>query len=189
MTIIAIEAADSIGKDTLIGMIEETHPDFVVGRFQNEKNSSGEFTRKILRRTPDLPAIVLQHLFISNFFEYYVWLSHFKRSHTTLILNRYFMSTLAYSMAQGIDVTHFKEITALLPQPDLWILLEGERRGISVGDRHDVNQELQINVMKNYRTLLEGNPGYPHAIIINNSTPESMLAKFEVEIEKLNKKM
>jgi len=99
------------------------------------------------------------------------------------------MSTLAYSMAQGIDVTHFKEITALLPQPDIWILLEGERRGISVGDRHDVNQELQINVMKNYRTLLEGNPGYPHAIIINNSTPESMLAKFEVEIEKLNKKM
>jgi len=38
MTIIAIEAADSIGKDTLIDMIEETHPEFVVGTFQNEKN-------------------------------------------------------------------------------------------------------------------------------------------------------
>lgn len=187
--IIAIEGADSIGKDTLIDLIKEKHPEFVFGRFPNENNSSGKFTRKILLRTPDLPSIVLQHLFISNFFEDYIWLSHFKRSKETLILNRYFMSTLAYSMAQDINIRHFKEITGLLPQPDLWILLERKRRGISVGDRHDVNQDLQDSVMKNYRALFKRNPEYPHAIIINDSTPESMLAKFEIEVERLNKKM
>ncbi len=189
MTIIAIEAADSIGKDTLIDLIKEKYPDFVYMRFPNENNSSGQFTRKILLRKPDLPPIVLQHLFISNFFEDYDDLSFLKASKHTLILNRYFMSTLAYSLAQGINIRHFKAITALLPQPDLWILLEGERRGISVGDRHDTNQELQDSVMKNYRMLFRRNPEYPHAIVINDSTPESMLAKFEVELKKLNKKM
>ena len=182
--IVAIEAADSIGKDTLIDLIKEKHPDFVFKRFPNENNSSGKFTRKILLRAPDLPSIVLQHLFISNFFEDYNELFFLKRSVYTLILNRYFMSTLAYSMAQGIDVTHFKEITALLPQPDLWILLEGERRGISVGDRHDTDQDLQNKVMANYRMLFKRNPDMKCVIIVNDSTPEAMLAKFEMEYEK-----
>lgn len=183
--IIAIEAADSIGKDTLIDLIREKHPDFVYKRFPNENNSSGKFTRQILLRTPDLPPIVLQHLFISNFFEEYNELSFLKASKYTLILNRYFMSTLAYSMAQNIGTAHFELITALLPQPDLWILLEGDRRGVSVGDRHDTDQELQDKVMKNYRIIFEKNPEYPYAIIVNDSTPKAMLEKFEKEMEKL----
>ncbi|MCK5014826.1 MAG: hypothetical protein KAS66_13520, partial [Candidatus Omnitrophica bacterium] len=120
MTIIAIESPDSIGKDTLIDLIKEKHPNFVFGRFPDEESSSGRLTRKILLREPDLPPVVLQHIFISNFFEKYKWLSFLKYSKYTLILNRYFMSTLAYSMAQGLNIEHFKTITGLLPQPDLW---------------------------------------------------------------------
>lgn len=185
MTIIAIESADSIGKDTLIDLIEKNHPDFILGRFPNEDNSSGKFTRDILRRSPDLPPIVLQHLFISNFFEDYARLSFLKDSGYTLILNRYFMSTLAYSMAQHLNIEHFKAITALLPQPDLWILLEGERRGLSAGDRHDTDHELQLNVIGNYRALFLMHPEYNCVTIINDSTPEAMLEKFEEAMETL----
>lgn len=183
MTIIAIEAADSMGKDTLIDLIKKKHPSFEYMNFPNEKSSSGKFTRRILSNEIELPAIVLQHIFISNFFEDFKILSFFKDSHCTLILNRYFMSTLAYSMAQNLDITHFNKIVKLLPSPDLWILLEGERRGISVGDRHDINQELQIKVMNNFRELFKNNPQCK--VIINDSTPEAMLEKFEKELEKI----
>ena len=190
MTIIAIESADSIGKDTLIDLIKEKHPNFVFERFPDEKSSSGRLTRDILNRNPDLPPIVLQHIFISNFFESYNWLSHFKREDFifppgTLILNRYFMSTLAYSMAQGMNIEHFKTITALLPQPDLWILLEGERRGLSAEDRHDTDHKLQLKVIGNYRALFLMHPEYNSVTIVNDSTPEAMLEKFEKAMETL----
>lgn len=185
MTIIAIEAADSMGKDTLIDLIKKKYPSFEYMNFPNEKSSSGKFTRRILSNEIELPAIVLQHIFISNFFEDFKILSFFKDSKCTLILNRYFMSTLVYSMAQNIDITHFKTITALLPEPDLWILLEGERRGQSVGDRHDIDQELQINVMKNFRNLLNDDSHHVCKTIVNDSTPEAMLEKFEKELDNI----
>lgn len=187
MTIIAIEAADSMGKDTLIDLIKVKHPYFEFLNFPDETSSSGIFTRKILSNGIELPPIVLQHLFISNFFERFGLLSHFKASEYTLILNRYFMSTLAYSIAQDIDITHFKHIIKLLPHPDLWILLEGERRGQSVGDRHDIDQELQTNVMNNFRELFKNNPQHNCKKIINDSTPEAMLEKFEKELQILNR--
>jgi len=183
MTIIAIESADSIGKDTLIDLIREKYPGIVIGRFPDEESSSGRLTRKILLREPDLPPLVLQHIFISNFFEKYDWLSFFKDSVYTLILNRYFMSTLAYSLAQGINIDHFKAITELLPQPDLWILLEGERRGLSAEDRHDTDHQLQLDVMANYRALFLNNPEMKCITIVNDSTPDVMLEKFEKAME------
>ena len=95
------------------------------------------------------------------------------------------MSTLAYSLSQGINISHFKQITSLLPQPDLWILLEGKRRGLSVEDRHDTDHELQLKVMANYRALFRRNPDCNCAIIVNDSTPEAMLEKFENAMETL----
>ena len=183
MTMIAIESADSIGKDTLIDLIKEKHPDFNFMRFPDERSSSGQLTRDILLRNPNHPPIVLQHLFISNFFENYNSLSFFEHSHQVVIINRYFMSTLAYSLAQGINISHFEHIVSLLPQPDLWILLEGERRGLSVEDRHDTDHELQLSVMANYRALFIRNPEYNCVTITNDSTPEAMLEKFENAME------
>lgn len=185
MTIVAIESADSIGKDALIDLIKKKYPNMEFGRFPNEKNSSGRFARKILNEDPDLPPIVLQHLFISNFFEDYKWLSFFKDSKYTLILNRYFMSTLAYSVSQGINIDHFKRMVNLLPQPDLWILLEGNRRGLSTEDRHDTDHELQKSVTANYRGFFRRNPEYNCVTIVNDSTPEAMLEKFEKAMETL----
>ena len=185
MTMVAIESADSIGKDTLIDLIKEKYPNFNFMRFPDERSSSGQLTRDILLRNPNHPPIVLQHLFISNFFENYNSLSYFEHSKQVVILNRYFMSTLAYSLSQGINISHFKQITSLLPQPDLWILLEGKRRGLSVEDRHDTDHELQLKVMANYRALFRRNPDCNCAIIVNDSTPEAMLEKFENAMETL----
>ena len=174
--LIAIESIDSVGKDTLINLIKEKNPEFNFIQFPNEQTVSGQLTRKILSGEIDLPDLVLQHAFIVNFYEMFSTLVYFRSSpDETLILNRYFLSTLAYSYAQNLDVINILNVLQYLPLPDYFILLEGERRGQSVGDKHDVDDALQAKTLEGFRRFIVV---YDHAIIHNNSTPEIMLDKF-----------
>ena len=182
MSLIAIESIDSVGKDTLIDLIKKEKPEFKFLNFPNEQTVSGQLTRKILSGEIDLPDLVLQHAFITNFYEVYQALIYYKLSKDeTLILNRYFLSTLAYSYAQNLDLINILKVLDWLPVPDIYILLEGERRGQSTGDKHDVDDALQMKTLEGFRRFIAV---YNHAVIHNDSTPEAMLDRFLQIIKK-----
>lgn len=177
MPLITIESRDNIGKTTLIDNIKSLNiSNTYFLAFPNENTASGQLTRKILNSEVELSNNVLQSAFITNFYESLHLLNIYKHSLvSTLILDRYYFSTIAYTKASITTSNRILNLLDELPEPDLLIYLDGERRTSSVEDKHDTDTSYQNEVHAQFNYLLTKTP---HQTIFNYGTPEDMTTQF-----------
>ena len=177
MPLIAIESRDNIGKTTLIDNLKSLNlSNTSLLAFPNENSESGLLSRKILNNKLQLSSNILQTTFIINFYENIELLQSYKSnlSHY-LILDRYYFSTIAYTKASPTTSNRILKLLSELPEPDLLIYLDGERRTSSVEDKHDADTSYQNEVHAQFTYLLTKTP---HQTIFNYGTPQDMTTQF-----------
>lgn len=147
--IINIESPDNVGKTTLINSIKNLEiPNVSFLSFPNEASESGKITRKILNNEVDLSSTILQAAFIVNFYEQIELLRQYKNSSDFLILDRYYLSSLAYTQASTEIDNNVLKLISEHPQPNITFYIEGKQRKESAEDKHDSDIQLQKKVRK-----------------------------------------
>lgn len=109
-------------------------------------------------------ALVLQALMVVDKLEWAADIRKFLLEGFDVVLDRYWGSAIAYGQADGLEEGFLRKIHALLPQPDVWVLLdippeESIRRRPERRDVYEKRAGLMETVRKNYlRLFKEGGP-------------------------------
>lgn len=93
-----------------------------------------------------------------------------------LILDRYWLSSLAYGLAEGLPEQIIRDMSSALLQPDLTIILDmpAERvreRRPQARDRNEENLHLLSAVRENYRALISGRSGLKNVFLVDADRP------------------
>jgi dTMP kinase len=127
--LVAIEGIDGTGKSTLAGALADAlrrRGEDVVVSFEPTKGKYGRQVRELAVTgregvTPEREA----ELFTLDRFEHVRdVIEPALAAGKTVILDRYFYSTMAYQGARGLDPIKIEEANAFAPKPDLLVLLD-----------------------------------------------------------------
>jgi dTMP kinase len=183
--IVAIEGIDASGKETQVNRLRQWAIKYKeemglhevgVQDFPDYKTASGRRIGGLLRGewsvvTGELgdkeitKALVLQSLMLTNRLEHAKKLKSFEGDPCSLLLlDRYHASGWVYGRSDGLSVHWLEDVHWLLPEPDLWILVDisveesfrrrPERQDYYEKDRHKLEQvrELYLNLFKERRS-------------------------------------
>jgi len=168
--IIVLEGVDGVGKTTQSKLLAERLK-AKLWKFPNTNGGSptGKLIYEHLRRewwvgakleSAQLAldeALVFQALQLANRMEVAnQLLDDASRGH--VVIDRYWPSGFAYGMAEGLDGEYLIRLHRWLPQPDLFILLDGEpgllrERRPERGDRYEADPPYLERVSRFYRQL------------------------------------
>lgn len=191
--IVCIEGGDGVGKTTQCKMLAErlkaklwkfpnTSGDSPTGKLIYEhlkREWSAQLADEGLgsrdgMREAYLNALVFQALQLANRMEVVnQLLDDASRGH--VVIDRYWPSGFAYGMADGLDGEYLIRLHRWLPQPDLFILLDGEpdlllERRPEASDRYEADQQYQGRVSRFYRQLWN-QMGGPRWQVVNAAQP------------------
>jgi dTMP kinase len=180
--IIAIEGVDAVGKATQAKLLvkhlrEEQHITSII-EFPDYTTEVGEVIKGFLKKWWDiefneecenvserkLKGYVLQALMTLNRYELVDTLKEW-RDQGVLVLDRYWVSALAYGEATGLSREFLTKIHSCLPQPDLWLFLdipmeESFKRRPLRRDRHETDLDLLQKARDIYLDVFKRN-GWP----------------------------
>ncbi|KAL9152605.1 hypothetical protein ABFS82_11G134900 [Erythranthe guttata] len=161
--LIVLEGLDRCGKTSqcskLISYLEGSGHAVESWRFPDRNTGVGQMISSYLMNESHLDDHAIHLLFSANRWEKRSLMESKLRSGTTLIIDRYAFSGVAFSSAKGLDVEWCKAPEAGLLAPDLVLYLDispekaAERGGY--GDERYEKLEFQQRVAQSYRTLYD----------------------------------
>ncbi|KAG8384947.1 hypothetical protein BUALT_Bualt04G0171100 [Buddleja alternifolia] len=161
--LIVLEGLDRCGKTTqcsrLLSHLEELGHSVESWRFPDRNTGVGQMISSYLANKSHLDDHAIHLLFSANRWEKRSLMESKLRSKTTLIVDRYSFSGVAFSSAKGLDLEWCKAPEKGLLAPDLVLYLDispekaAERGGY--GDERYEQLEFQKKVAQSYRTLCD----------------------------------
>ncbi|KAK6153141.1 hypothetical protein DH2020_012780 [Rehmannia glutinosa] len=161
--LIVLEGLDRCGKTSqcgrLLSYLEELGHAVELWRFPDRNTGVGQMISSYLANESHLDDHAIHLLFSANRWEKRSLMESKLRSGTTLIIDRYSFSGVAFSSAKGLDVEWCKAPEAGLLAPDLVVYLDispekAAERGGYGGERYE-KLEFQKKVAQSYKTLCD----------------------------------
>ncbi|XP_064614850.1 thymidylate kinase-like [Liolophura sinensis] len=162
--LIVFEGCDRCGKTTqckkLVEVLENEKEDVQFLRFPDRTTVIGKMINAYLNGSSELDDHVIHLLFSANRWEAAKNMKKLLQGGTTLIVDRYAYSGVAFTAAKaGFEVDWCKQPDVGLPKPDLVIYLtlnqqEAARRGGFGTERYE-QAEFQKKVAENFETIRE----------------------------------
>lgn len=161
--LIVFEGCDRAGKTTqckkLVERLQRKNMKVKFMNFPNRETQSGQMIDAYLRKKENLTDEGIHLLFTVNRWEAKNEMEKELRAGTTIIVDRYSYSGVAYSSAKGLDFDWCKIPERGLLKPDLVLYLtlseeaSGRRKGF--GEERYETSELQLKVNKMFERLIE----------------------------------
>jgi len=156
--IIVLEGTDKAGKTTQSRMLQEYLKSLgkicVVIDFPDYTTPIGMEIRAFLDGKRDYPPEVKHLLFSANRWEKKKEIDSMVESGTTVIMNRYYQSNLAYGVANGVDINWLLKLDKGLPKEDAVILLlvspNVSKNRNETPDAFETDSKLAAQAYKNY---------------------------------------
>ncbi|CAA0823472.1 P-loop containing nucleoside triphosphate hydrolases superfamily protein [Striga hermonthica] len=159
--LIVLEGLDRCGKTSQCGRLhsylEESGHSIELWRYPDRNTGVGKMISSYLANQSNLDDRAIHLLFSANRWETRSLMESKLRSGTTLIVDRYSFSGVAFSSAKGLDMEWCKAPEAGLLAPDVVIYLDispekAAERGGYGGERYE-KLEFQKKVAQSYMTL------------------------------------
>ncbi|XP_026477950.1 thymidylate kinase-like [Ctenocephalides felis] len=159
--LIVLEGCDRSGKTTqckkLVEYLLSKNVPSKYINFPDRSTHIGKLINSYLSSKEDLDDHVIHLLFTANRWEANKNMLNLLNQGTTLIVDRYSYSGVAFSSAKGLNLEWCKSPEIGLPKPDLVLLLtmteEAIARRSGYGNERYETPELQKKVMKNFQDL------------------------------------
>merc|ERR1719383_262168 len=164
-SLIIFEGVDRCGKTTQVKKLSERLTEkghsIYTTRFPERTSEIGQMINAYLQNNKNLSDQAVHLLFSANRWEYDQILQEKLKSGTTVIIDRYAFSGVAFSAAKGLDLDWCKAPDRGLPKPDMVIQLTVDQncaqgRG-GFGEERYETTDFQSQVRKLYATLEEQN--------------------------------
>jgi dTMP kinase len=184
--LIVIEGADGTGKnmqrELLVNRLSKEGVDVKYHHYPDYDYDYGKMIRSYLDRAREMSVEELFLVYLVDMIKDKPRIAQELYEGNTVILDRYFFSTLAYQSASGFDYEKAKEIVKLLglKMPDVSFYLDipveismgrKERQRILEekrnGDRHEADKTLQENTQKYYKRIVKEGFGSRRWIVID----------------------
>jgi len=162
--LIVLEGCDRAGKSTQTSMLLESLQkrgiNSKVMKFPDDKSETGQLIRKYLKGSVDVEDHAIHLLFAANRWELAPTIESDLIKGTTIVMDRYSYSGVAYSAAKKVESMTREWCCSPevgLPSPDLVLYLElppdhaSQRNGY--GDERYEKKEFQARVRKEFRLL------------------------------------
>lgn len=159
--LIVLEGLDRSGKSSqcaqLASYLESQGVAVEAWRFPDRTTAMGRMISSYLSCQTDLDAAAIHLLFSANRWEKCSLMESKLKAGTTLVIDRYSYSGVAFSVAKGLDLDWCKGPEAGLPAPDLVFYLDisaevAAARGGYGGERYE-KLEIQKKVEKVFKSL------------------------------------
>ncbi|CAI5479024.1 unnamed protein product [Closterium sp. Yama58-4] len=160
--LIVLEGLDRSGKSSQVARLVAHFESRELGpvkamRFPDRSTSIGREIDAYLRETKEIEDRRIHELFAANRFEKKAEMEGLMGEGTTLVVDRYSFSGIAFSAAKGLDVHWCKSTEVGLPAPDAVIYLDidpqrAAERGGYGGERYE-KVEFQQRVAQHFHAL------------------------------------
>ncbi|KAG2209673.1 hypothetical protein INT46_004238 [Mucor plumbeus] len=159
--LIVVEGCDRSGKSTqcenLVAKLQQNGMDSELVKFPDRTTQTGKMIDSYLQHKSDLDDHAIHLLFSANRWEAMKALSEKLNNGTTLIVDRYAFSGVAFSSAKGLDLEWCRNPDIGLLTPDVVLFLdltidEAEKRGGFGQERYE-KRDLQIKVREEFMKL------------------------------------
>merc|ERR1711973_601182 len=157
--LIVLEGCDKSGKSTqcrkLVEHLKDLGKKAELWRFPERSTAIGNVINDYIARKCELDDQAVHLLFSANRWELTPQMKEKLNEGTTLVVDRYAYSGVAFTAAKGLDMEWCKSCDKGLPKPDAVFYLDVEDasvRGDFGGERHEVT-DFQKKVQKLFRTL------------------------------------
>ncbi|GFR40521.1 hypothetical protein Agub_g1090 [Astrephomene gubernaculifera] len=162
--LIVFEGGDRCGKTTqcskLVEYLQSTGVDTQMWRFPNRSTSIGQSINAYLSEQAHLDDAVVHMLFVANRLEQRTEMLRLLAAGTTLVLDRYSYSGVAYTAAKGVPgltMEYCKSLEVLLPAADLVVHMamtpEATAARGGYGQERYEKVEFQKKVMEAFESL------------------------------------
>jgi dTMP kinase len=161
--IVTIEGIDAVGKNThsllLSAWLRRRGVKTIHMSFPDYGTPIGKEIKSFLSGRRDYPTELQHILFAANRWEKSDKIKSYLQAGTTIIVNRYTESNLAYGRANGLDVGWLSNLEEGLPKSNLVVVLDASprvlnaRRPHSIKDSYEKSSALQTKAQKAYREL------------------------------------
>ncbi|XP_077987993.1 thymidylate kinase-like [Glandiceps talaboti] len=162
--LVVLEGCDRSGKSTqcqkLVEALRESGGKAELVRFPDRSTAIGKVINDYLGKRCELEDHAVHLLFCANRWELVPRMKQLLENGTTLIVDRYAYSGVAFTAAkEGLDIDWCKEPERGLPKPDLVLYLtlspeEAAKRAEFGGERYE-QTDFQRRVAENYKHLHE----------------------------------
>ncbi|KAI8056325.1 thymidylate kinase-like protein [Gilbertella persicaria] len=158
---IVVEGCDRSGKTTqcgiLVNKLKQAGMDTELVKFPDRTTQTGKMIDSYLQQKSDLDDRAIHLLFSANRWEAMKTLQEKLNQGTTLVVDRYAFSGVAFSSAKGLDLAWCRHPDVGLLTPDIVLFLdlnidEAEKRGGFGQERYE-KRELQVKVRKEFFKL------------------------------------
>lgn len=167
MKIIAFEGIDASGKETQAKMLKEYLESegkvVKLDSFPRYETPIGNIILQVLQGELDMDPQAFHMLYEVDRLDYQRTLNQYKASGLVdyVIIDRYFLSNLAYSVCKGLDLRVYTNIHKKFTPPDAYIVLDIDaetsfKRRIDREDLHERDLTYLSNVVYSYRELSKG---------------------------------
>jgi dTMP kinase len=161
--LIVFEGCDRSGKTTqckrLVESLASRNHKVKFMNFPNRQTQSGKILDAYLRNKQDVPDEAIHLLFSFNRWECKSEMEKELKAGTTLIIDRYCYSGVAYSSVKGLDFDWCKSPDTGLLRPDLVVYLTLSEEAMSkrggFGNERYETSEIQKNVAKAFENLMD----------------------------------
>ena len=160
--IIVIEGSDQAGKKTqselLAKALRRQKLKTKVFSFPDYSTAIGKEIDRYLHGKRKYPPQVIHCLLAANRWEKLTEIQEAISKNSVLIMNRYYQSNLVYGLVNGMKLKWLENLDALLPKPDLVIILdvlskESFRRKKTKRDKFEKNKKFLQKISDTYRML------------------------------------
>lgn len=192
--LIVLEGLDRVGKSTLakklVEHLERTRRSVSYFRFPDRSTPVGHLIDDFLKTTTKgIDDHTLHLLFSANRWELNKKIRNYLTRGTTVVIDRYSYSGIAYSSAKrGLSIEWCREPEKGLPKPDLVIYLElpkeEQYKRPGFGDERFETQELQELVRHQYEKLMDISQDTWLRIDVENKSPDQVLGEIIVPVKR-----
>ncbi|XP_039256098.2 thymidylate kinase-like [Styela clava] len=169
--LIVVEGIDRTGKSTqcdlLVKSLQKRGQSAKLMKFPDRSTTIGEMIDSYLKKGCDLDDHAIHLLFSANRWEANETMKKDLLNGTTLVIDRYAFSGVAYSSAKkGMDIEWCKKSDVGLPEPDVVMFLnlkaeEAQRRS-GFGEERYEERDFQKRVVNNFMTLSNAGGHWVH---------------------------
>ncbi|XP_038211813.1 thymidylate kinase [Zerene cesonia] len=176
--LIVIEGVDRTGKTTqakqLVESLRKRNIQAEYTNFPNRNTEIGKVINSYLTSKNDLPDEAIHLLFSANRWEKLRDIIKTLETGTTIVIDRYCFSGVAFSAAKGLDINWCKGADVGLPKPDkvfyLTIPLDVMQKRKGFGNERYEVPEFQKKVIETYEQLKEND----WDVLDGDRTPEEI---------------
>lgn len=192
--LIVLEGVDRVGKSTLakklVEHLEKMRSPVTYCRFPDRTTPVGQLIDDYLKTSSkQVDDHVMHLLFSANRWELSKRIRNTLLQGTTVIVDRYAYSGIAYSSAKsGLSIKWCCEMERGLPRPDLVIYLQLKRdaqyQRDGFGEERFETKELQDAVRLQYEQVMELSKETWLKVDVDNKKPDQVLAEFIIPVKR-----